>query len=87
VFRNKLNKQGEVVRNNVRFVAQGYSQQKGIDYTETFVHAARLEAIRLLILHVVHYGITLYQIDIKSAFWMVSFLKKFMLDNLLGLKI
>jgi hypothetical protein len=57
-----------VVRNIERLVAQGYSQQKGIDYTENFVCAARLEAIRLLILHVVHYGITLYQMDIKNAF-------------------
>jgi hypothetical protein len=63
VFRNKLNKQGEVVRNNARLVAQGYSQQKGIDYTKTFIHAARLEAIRLLISHVLHYGITSYQMN------------------------
>src|SRR3954465_12448328 len=33
VFRNKLSKKGEVVRNKARLVAQGYSQQEGIDYT------------------------------------------------------
>ena len=33
VFRNKLNEQGEVVRNKARLVAQGYSQQEDIDYT------------------------------------------------------
>ena len=32
VFRNKLNEQGEVVRNKARLIGQGYSQQKGIDY-------------------------------------------------------
>jgi len=31
VFRNKLNEQGEVTRNKARLVAQGYSQQEGID--------------------------------------------------------
>jgi len=36
VFRNKLNEQGEVVRNKTRLVAQGYMQQECIDYTETF---------------------------------------------------
>jgi vacuolar-type H+-ATPase catalytic subunit A/Vma1 len=46
VFRNKLNEQGEVTRNKARLVAQGYSQQEGIDYTETFATVARLEAIR-----------------------------------------
>jgi len=49
VFRNKLNEQGEVIRNKARLVAQGYSQQEGIDYTKTFAPIARLEAIRLLL--------------------------------------
>src|SRR4051794_1803394 len=49
VFRNKLSEKGEVVRNKARLVAQGYSQQEGIDYTETFAPVARLESIRLLI--------------------------------------
>jgi len=68
VFRNKLNEQGEVVRNKARLVAQGYSQQEDIDYTETFAPVARLEAIRLLISYAVNHGIILYQIDVKSAF-------------------
>ena len=40
VFRNKLNEQGEVVRNKARLIAQGYSQKEGIDYTETFAPVA-----------------------------------------------
>ena len=68
VFRNKLNEQGEVIRNKARLVAQGYSQQEGIDYTETFAPVARLESIRLLISFAVNRGITLYQMDVKSAF-------------------
>ena len=42
VFRNKLNEQGKVIRNKARLVAQGYSQQEGINYTETFAPVARL---------------------------------------------
>ena len=68
VFRNKLNEQGEVVRNKARLVAQGYSQQEGIDYTEIFAPVARLEAIRLLLSYAVNHGITMYQMDVKSAF-------------------
>jgi len=68
VFRNKLNEQGEVTRNKSRLVAQGYSQQEGIDYTETFAPVARLEAIRLLLSYVVNHGKILYQMDVKSAF-------------------
>ena len=66
--RNKLNEQGEVTRNKARLVAQGYSQQEGIDYTETFALVARLEAIRLLLSYAINHGIILYQIDVKSAF-------------------
>ncbi|KAK2367888.1 putative mitochondrial protein [Trifolium repens] len=68
VFRNKLNEQGEVVRNKARLVAQGYSQQEGIDFTETFAPVAKLEAIRLLLSYAINHGITLYQMDVKSAF-------------------
>jgi len=56
VFRNKLNEQGEVIRNKARLVAQGYSQQEGIDYTETFAPVARLEAIRLLLSYAVNHN-------------------------------
>jgi len=68
VFINKLNEQGEVVRNKARLVAQGYSQQEGIDYTETFAPVARLETIRLLLSYADDHGIILYQMDVKSAF-------------------
>src|ERR1043165_1650633 len=68
VFRNKLNEQGEVVRNKARLVAQGYSHQEGIDYNETFTSVARLESIRLLISFAIQNNITLYQMDVKSAF-------------------
>jgi len=68
VFKNKLNEQGEVIRNKARLVAQGYSQQEGIDYTETFAPVARLEAIKLLLSYAVNHGIILYQMDVKSAF-------------------
>jgi len=67
-IRNKLNEKGELVRNKARLVAQGYNQQEGIDYTETFALVTRLEAIRLLLFYAVNHGITLYQMDVKSAF-------------------
>ncbi|RDX95165.1 Copia protein, partial [Mucuna pruriens] len=46
IFRNKLNQNGKIVRNKVKLVAQGYFQQEGIDFIETFASIARLEAIR-----------------------------------------
>lgn len=35
VFRNKMNEQGEVVRNKAKPICKGYSQQECIDYEET----------------------------------------------------
>jgi hypothetical protein len=68
IFRSKLNEKGEIVRNKARLVAQGNSQQEGIDYTETFAPVARLEAIRILISFSVNQKIILHQMDVKSAF-------------------
>ncbi|GJR06079.1 retrovirus-related pol polyprotein from transposon TNT 1-94 [Tanacetum coccineum] len=49
VFRNKLDENGIVSQNKARLVAQGYNQQEGIDYDETYAPVARLESIRILL--------------------------------------
>jgi len=43
VFRNKSDKDGNVVRNKARLVVKGYCQQEGINYDETFAPVARIE--------------------------------------------
>jgi len=68
IFRNKLNESGQVARNKARLVAQGYSQQEGIDYDETFAPIARLESIRILLSFVARKRFKLFQMDVKSAF-------------------
>nr|GEZ74260.1 copia protein [Tanacetum cinerariifolium] len=47
VFRNKLDENGIISQNKARLVAQGYNQQEGIDYDETYAPVAGLESIRL----------------------------------------
>ncbi|XP_070017619.1 uncharacterized protein [Nicotiana sylvestris] len=68
VFRNKLDEDGTITRNKARLVVQGFSQEEGIDYDETFAPVARLEAIRLLIAFTAQMEFTLHQMDVKSAF-------------------
>ena len=55
-----MDEQGVVIRNKVRLVAKGYSQQEGIDYDETFAPVARLEAIRIFLAFAAHSDIKVY---------------------------
>nr|GEY12327.1 copia protein [Tanacetum cinerariifolium] len=68
VFRNKLDGNGVVSRNKARLVAQGYNQQEGIDYDETYAPVARLESIRILLAYAYGLEFKLFQMDVKSAF-------------------
>ena len=68
VFRNKMDENGIVSRNKARLVAQGYNQQEGIDYDETFAPVARLESIRILLAYACAHNFKLFQMDVKSAF-------------------
>nr|GFC44423.1 Gag-Pol polyprotein [Tanacetum cinerariifolium] len=65
IFKN--NESSLVIRNKARLVAVGYSQQKGIDYDETFASVARIEAIRLFLAYAAHKDFTVYQMDVKTC--------------------
>ncbi|GJZ27136.1 retrovirus-related pol polyprotein from transposon TNT 1-94 [Tanacetum coccineum] len=68
VFKNKLDENGVVSRNKGRLVAQGYNQQEGIDFDETYAPVARLESIRILLAYAYAHDFKLFQMDVKSAF-------------------
>nr|GEZ58866.1 putative ribonuclease H-like domain-containing protein [Tanacetum cinerariifolium] len=68
VYRNKKDERGIVVRNKARLVAQGHTQEEGIDYKEVFAPVERIEAIRLLLAYASFMGFMVYQMDVKSAF-------------------
>ncbi|GJT32818.1 copia protein [Tanacetum coccineum] len=68
VFRNKLDENGIVSRNKARLVAQGYNQQEGIGYNETYAPVARLKSIRILLAYACALDFKLFQMDVKSAF-------------------
>ncbi|GJV60869.1 retrovirus-related pol polyprotein from transposon TNT 1-94 [Tanacetum coccineum] len=61
-------KNGVVSRNKVRLVTQGYNQQEGINYDETYAPVARLESIRILLAYACALDFKLFQMDVKSAF-------------------
>nr|GFC49323.1 retrovirus-related Pol polyprotein from transposon TNT 1-94 [Tanacetum cinerariifolium] len=49
-------------------VAKGYRQEEGIDFEESFAPVARLEAIRIFIANVASKNMTVYQMNVKTAF-------------------
>jgi hypothetical protein len=65
IFKNKMNEQGQVIRNKARLVCKGYAQIEGLDFDETFAPVARLEAIRMFIAYACHKRFKFYQMDVK----------------------
>nr|GEX64267.1 hypothetical protein [Tanacetum cinerariifolium] len=68
VFRNKLDERGIVIWNKERLVAQGHTQEEGIDYDDVFTPVARIEAIMLFLAYASFKDFVVYQMDVKSAF-------------------
>nr|GEW29036.1 copia protein [Tanacetum cinerariifolium] len=66
--RNKLDERGIVIKNKARLVAQGHTQEEGIDYDEVFAPVARIEAIRLFLAYASFKDFIVYQMDMKSSF-------------------
>nr|GEZ09471.1 hypothetical protein [Tanacetum cinerariifolium] len=67
VYRNKKDDRGIVIRNKARLVAQGHTQDEGIDYKEVFALVARIEAIRLFLAYASFMGFPVYQMDVKKT--------------------
>nr|GFC16850.1 copia protein [Tanacetum cinerariifolium] len=66
VFRNKKDERGIVIRKKSRLVAQGHTEEEGIDYDEVFVPVARTKAIRLFLAYASFKDFMVYQMDVKN---------------------
>ncbi|CAM8902608.1 unnamed protein product [Rhodiola kirilowii] len=68
IFKEKLNKNGDVDRYKARLVAKGYAQKYGIYYTEVFAPVAKWDTIRAVLAQACQRGMVIHQLDMKSAF-------------------
>nr|GEY19429.1 hypothetical protein [Tanacetum cinerariifolium] len=68
IYKVKLDEYGDVLTNKARLVAKGYRQEEGIDFEESFASVARIEGIRIFIANAASKNMTIYQMDVKTAF-------------------
>ncbi|GJT92130.1 retrovirus-related pol polyprotein from transposon TNT 1-94 [Tanacetum coccineum] len=68
IYKVKVVEYGDVLKNKARLVAKGYRQEEGLDFEESFALVARLEAIRIFLANAASKNMTVYQMDVKTAF-------------------
>nr|GEY79846.1 hypothetical protein [Tanacetum cinerariifolium] len=68
IFKVKQDKFGGVLKNKARLVAKGYRQEEGFGFDKSFAPVARIEAMRIFIANDANKKITIYQMDVKTAF-------------------
>ncbi|GJS86276.1 retrovirus-related pol polyprotein from transposon TNT 1-94 [Tanacetum coccineum] len=68
IFKVKLDEYGGVLKNKARLVAKGYRQYEEIDLKKSFAPVAHIEAIHIFIAYAAHMNMTVFQMDVKTAF-------------------
>ncbi|GJW56592.1 retrovirus-related pol polyprotein from transposon TNT 1-94 [Tanacetum coccineum] len=68
IYKVKFDEYGDVLKNKSRLVAKVYREEERIDFEESFTPVARIEAIRIFIANATSKNITIYQMDVKTAF-------------------
>jgi hypothetical protein len=68
VYKIKLGPLNEILRRKARFVAKGFLQEYGTDYTETHSPVARMKSIKLILSLTARFDLELHQLDYKTAF-------------------
>ncbi|GJS67129.1 retrovirus-related pol polyprotein from transposon TNT 1-94 [Tanacetum coccineum] len=68
IYKVKLDELGGILKNKARLVARGYRQEEGINFEESFVPVARLDAILIFLAYAAHTNMIVYQMDVKTTF-------------------
>ncbi|GKA36610.1 ribonuclease H-like domain-containing protein [Tanacetum coccineum] len=76
LFKHKFHADGTLSRYKAHLVANGSSQQLGVDFDETFNPVAKPTNVRTVLSFVVSHKWPIYQLDVKNAFLNSLFLSQ-----------
>nr|GFC17369.1 retrovirus-related Pol polyprotein from transposon TNT 1-94 [Tanacetum cinerariifolium] len=68
IYKVKLDENSDVLKNKAQLFAKGYHQEEGIYFKESFAPVAQLEAIKIFIANTASKNMTVYQMDVNTAF-------------------
>jgi histone deacetylase 1/2 len=71
VFCHKYNSDGSLARYKARWVCQGFSQQQGIDFDETFSHVVKPCTIQIILSLAVSSSWPIHQLDVKKMVFLM----------------
>nr|GEV71208.1 retrovirus-related Pol polyprotein from transposon TNT 1-94 [Tanacetum cinerariifolium] len=68
IYKVKTDEFSEVLKNKARLVAQGFRQEEGIYYEESFTLVSRIETIHIFKANASNKNMTIFQMDVKTEF-------------------
>jgi hypothetical protein len=68
IFWRKFKSDGSISRFKAHFVARGFSQQEGLDYSKTFSPVIKMTSLRILLALATLYDYHIHQMDVVTAF-------------------
>nr|GEV52175.1 reverse transcriptase domain-containing protein [Tanacetum cinerariifolium] len=68
IYKVKMDEFGGVLKNKAGLVSQRFMQEEGIDFEKSFSLVARIKVIHIFIANADHKNMTIFQMDVKTAF-------------------